>query len=151
MRSARRNLLRGLPALVVGLVACHDASDPDKRRIVGFIEPSRTTPPVIVAPAEVAANQRFTITVHTVGSSACTTPDGGSVVVHEGLVRVVPYDIVPLPGHTDVCLDDQAAHPHLFSLRFPRSGTARLRVVGQRPSGLDEVLDSVETAVIIRP
>jgi hypothetical protein len=85
------------------IVACHDANDPEKQRVIGLMEPSRATLPVIVAPVEVAVHERFIITVHTVGSSDCTTPDGGDVEVRTDLIRLIPYGIVPIPGHSDVC------------------------------------------------
>ncbi|HEX6107151.1 MAG TPA: hypothetical protein VFZ26_16310 [Gemmatimonadales bacterium] len=144
--------MRYFPLLApVALLACHDASDPDKQRVVGLIDPGRSTPPVLVAPAEVAVHERFIVTVHTVGSSDCTQPDGASVVVEGDLVRIVPYDIVPMPGHTDVCREDYAPHAHPLPLTLSRAGTARLRVVGRRPAGRDGVPDSVEVGVTVLP
>jgi len=142
---------RRLWILLPTIVACHDASDPEKQRVIGLIEPSRTTLPVIVAPAEVAVDERFIITVHTVGSSDCTTPDGGDVEVRTDLIRVIPYDIVPIPGHTDVCREDYAPHRHQFPLTPSRAGATRIRVVGRRPSTNESALDSVETALLVVP
>jgi hypothetical protein len=84
------------------LAACHDAGHPAKQRVIGLIEPSRTTLPVILTPTEVRAGERFVVTVNTVGSSDCTTADGGDAKIAPDLIRLVPYDIVPLPGHVDV-------------------------------------------------
>lgn len=144
-------LPRGMALLAVGLVACQDPSDPDKMRVVGLIDPARTSPPVIDAPEEAARNQRFLVTVYTVGSSDCTHPDGEDVAVVGDLVRIVPYDIVPRPGHTDVCRDDNAARPHPLALVLPRAGTVTLRVVGRRPAGPESLPDSVERVLRVLP
>jgi hypothetical protein len=107
--------------------------------VIGLIEPSRTMPPVIVAPAEVRAGERFVVTVNTVGSSDCTTADGGDADVAPDLIRLVPYDIVPLPGR------------HYFPLELTHAGSSRIRVVGRRPSTDPTALDSVETSLLVAP
>jgi hypothetical protein len=119
--------------------------------VIGLIEPSRTMPPVIVAPAEVRAGERFVVTVNTVGSSDCTTADGGDADVAPDLIRLVPYDIVPLPGHVDVCREDYAARRHYFPLELTHAGSSRIRVVGRRPSTDPTALDSVETSLLVAP
>lgn len=98
-----------------------------------------------------ARDQRFLRTVHTIGSSDCTHPDGGEVRVGDDLVRIVPYDIVPRPGHTDVCRQDCAARPHPFALVLARTGRVTLRVVGLRPAGPESLPDSVERALQALP
>jgi hypothetical protein len=138
-------------ALLTALAACHDATDSEKQRVIGLIEPSRTTLPVVVAPAEVAAGEEFLVTVNTVGSSGCTTPDGGDVSVTDDLIRLVPYDIVPMPGHSDVCREDYAPQRHYFPVTMAHPGAARIRVVGRRPSTNDSALDSVETPLTVTP
>jgi hypothetical protein len=135
----------------LALLACTDATDAEKRRVIGLIEPSPSGLPVIVAPAEVVAGQEFVVTVNTVGSSDCTTPDGGDVAVAEDLIRIVPYDIVPMPGHSDVCRADYAPQRHYFPVTLKRPGPARIRVVGRRPSTNESALDSVETALAVSP
>lgn len=147
--SARRRArtLAGL-ALVVG--ACHDATDPDKQRIIGRIDPSSTAVPVIVAPEEVEVDVPFDIVVHTFGSFGCTTADGEDVDTDGGLVRIVPYDIVPRPGHRDVCPSEGYYLEHHVRVALPASGTARLRVVGADASSRDDRLDSVEVSVVVR-
>jgi hypothetical protein len=140
-------------AVVVALVlaGCHDATDPEIQRVIGRIDRSHTGKPVIVLPAEVPAGVGFSVLVHTVGPSTCTRPDGESVTVEGNLARIVPYDVVPIPGHSDVCLSDYAFHEHRLELALPASGTARVRVVGMRASTAANVLDSVETSVTVRP
>ncbi len=108
-------------------------------------------PSAEAAPAAVAAGERFTVTVHTWGSSDCTKPDGGDVRIEGDLVRIVPYDIIPIPGHTDVCQNDYVARPHLFGLTLQRPGSARLRVVGRRAARAESVLDSLETGLTVTP
>lgn len=144
-------LMRRLPIALLVVAGCRDATDPEKQRVVGLVDLLATSPPAVVAPAEVAANQRFAITVHTWGSSDCTKPDGGDVRIEGDLVRIVPYDIIPIPGHTDVCQDDYVARPHLFGLTLDRPGPARLRVVGRRAARAESVLDSLEVGLTVTP
>jgi len=138
-------------ALLLLAAGCHDATDPEKQRVVGTVDLLGTSPPVLVAPAEVAAGERFTVTVYTWGSSDCTKPDGGDVRIEGDLVRIVPYDIIPIPGHSDVCQDDYVARPHLFGLTLGRAGAARLRVVGRRAARAESVLDSLEVGLTVTP
>ena len=142
----RRVLLAGIL-----LAACHDPSDPDKMRVIGLIEPTRSSPPVLEAPAAAPPGRRFTVIVHTVGSSQCTQPDGGDVSVVGSLIRIVPYDIWPKPGHTDVCPEDYVPLRHPLAVTAPAAGLARIRVVGRRPAGLSVVLDSVERPLMVQP
>ena len=138
-------------AVLLLLAGCHDATDPEKQRVVGIVDLLGTAPPAVVAPTVVAAGERFTVTVHTWGNSDCTKPDGGDLRVEGDLVRIVPYDIIPIPGHTDVCQDDYVARPHPFGLTLTRPGLARLRVVGRRASRAESVLDSLEVGVTVTP
>jgi hypothetical protein len=133
------------------LAACHDAGDPAKQRVIGLIEPSRTTLPVILTPTEVRAGERFVVTVNTVGSSDCTTADGGDAKIAPDLIRLVPYDIVPLPGHVDVCREDYAPRHHYFPLTLSHARASRIRVVGRRPSTDPTALDSVEAPLLVTP
>jgi uncharacterized protein YfaA (DUF2138 family) len=144
-------VMRRLPIALLVVAGCRDATDPEKQRVVGLVDLGATSPTAVVAPAEVAANQRFAITVHTWGSSDCTKPDGGDLRVESDLVRIVPYDIIPIPGHTDVCQHDYVAHPHLFALTLSRAGAVRLRVVGRRASRAESVLDSLEVGLTVIP
>lgn len=140
-----------LGSALLAVAACHDATDPDKQRVIGQIDVYRSSPRTLVAPAEVSADERFTVTVTTFGSSGCTTPAGSAVVVENDLVRIVPYDIVPMPGHTDVCPRDLAPFPRLVAVTLSRAGESRVRVVGRRPSGDPDALDSVEAALTVLP
>lgn len=144
---------RRLAALGLGLAlaACHDATDHEKQRVIGRIDPVHTSVPVIVAPAEAEAHEAFTVLVNTVGSSDCTKPDGGEVVEQGDVVRIVPYDIVPIPGHTDVCQDDNAFHEHRLQVVRDQAGVATLRVVGISAASRTDRLDSVEVAVTVNP
>jgi hypothetical protein len=137
--------------LVVVLAGCHDATDHEKQLVIGRIDPLHTVVPVIVAPAEVRVNAAFTVVVHTVGSSDCTKPDRNEVSEEGDVVRIVPYDIVPIAGHADVCRDDLAFHDHRIRLTLGRAGTTRLRVVGLTAASRTDRLDSVEVAVAVSP
>ena len=136
---------------VFALAGCHDATDPEIQRVIGRIDPSATGRPVIVAPDEVPAGARFTVVVHTLGSPNCTTPDGESVTVVGDVIRIVPYDIVPIPGHSDVCLGSLASHEHLVPLVAAEAGTLRIRAVGYGASFRANVLDSGEVSITIQP
>jgi hypothetical protein len=96
-------------------------------------------------------NTPFIVTVHTFGTSDCTKPDGESVVVRDDLVRIVPYDVVPIPGHSTVCQHDYTSHEHRSWVTLTRVGVARVRLVGLRASSAKEVLDSVEALVTVEP
>ncbi|HYC32738.1 MAG TPA: hypothetical protein VEB59_10660 [Gemmatimonadales bacterium] len=139
-----------LPGLVL-LAGCHDPTDHEKQRVIGVLDLVGANPPAIVAPPEVAAGRRFTVTVYTWGNSDCTLADGGSMTVSGELVRLVPYDIIPIPGHSDVCRDDWTAHAHPFGITLTLPGTARLRVVGRRAARAEDSLDSLEVTVAVTP
>src|ERR671911_439167 len=117
-------------ALLVALLvaACHDATDAEKQRVIGAVDLLGTNPPTLVVPEAVSAGQRFTATVYTWGNSDCTLADGGSMTGVDGVVRLVPYDIIPILGHSDVCRDDCVAHAHAFGVTLTQTGPARLRV-----------------------
>jgi hypothetical protein len=137
-------------AAVIALGGCHDATDPEIQRMIGRIDISHTYQPVLVAPAEVRAGEEFPLSVYTAGPSVCTRPDGETVEVQGSLVRIVPYDVVPIPGHSDVCPHDIAFHEHRLRLSLPVAGAATLRVVGLRASATLGPLDSVDTDIMVR-
>jgi hypothetical protein len=137
-------------SLGLALAGCNDATDPEIQRVIGTIDPSHTVVPVIVAPDEARAHVPFTVIVHTVGTSDCTKPDGNDLVVLGDVARIVPYDVVPIPGHSTVCRNDYAFQEHRLSVTLPRTGAARVRVVGLSASTRQSVLDSVEVTVRIR-
>jgi len=140
------------PVLAAGLGlalgSCNDATDPEIQRVIGRIDAHHTAVPTIVAPDEARANVPFTVIVRTVGTSDCTKPDGEDLEVLGDLARIVPYDVVPIPGHSTVCRNDYAFQEHRLSVTLPRTGAARVRVVGLSAATRESVLDSAE--VIIR-
>jgi hypothetical protein len=136
--------------LGLSLGGCNAPTDAEHQRVIGTIDPGSSSAPALEVPGEVRAKTPFAVVVHTLGSSDCTKPDGESLVVRDDLARVVPYDIVPMPGHTDVCQHDYVGHRHQLSVTFPHSGTARVRLVGMSPSRAG-VLDSVEAVVTVGP
>jgi hypothetical protein len=136
----------------VGLgLACGSPTEPNTQRVVGTIDPGFSGAAVIDAPAEVRSGQAFSVTVRTVGSSSCTIPDGGLVVVTGALARITPYDQVPDAGHDLFCTRDYTTHPRTLSVTLKQAGPARLRVVGFSASTADPVLDSVEVQVTVAP
>lgn len=137
-------------SLGLALAGCNDATDPEIQRVIGRIDLHHTVVPVIVAPDEARANVPFTVIVHTVGTSDCTKPDGEDQVVLGDLARIVPYDVVPIPGHSDVCRNDYAFQEHRVSVTLPRAEAARVRVVGLSAATRGNLLDSAEATVRIR-
>jgi hypothetical protein len=144
-----RSAFAALLLLVLG--SCHNATDPEIQRMIGRIDRSNTEKAVIVLPAEVQAGVPFAVLIHTVGPSTCTRADGESVTVEGDLARIIPYDVVPIPGHSNVCPSDYAFHEHRLSLTLSGSGQRTVRVVGLRASATANVLDSVETTVMVQP
>lgn len=73
-------------------------------------------------------------------------------MVEDGdVVRIVPYDIVPIPGHSDVCQSDYAFHEHRIRLARRQPGPAWLRVVDLSAASRANRLDSAEVAVSVQP
>ena len=86
----------------------------------------------------------------TLGTFGCSTPDGQDVSQHGALIRIVPYDIVAVPGHTEVCPSEGIVHEHHVSVFFKNRGEARLRVVGTSVASRGDRLDSVEVGVVVK-
>lgn len=141
-----------LLALSLGLAvgACGSPTEPNTERVVGRIDPSLSSRPVVSAPAEVRSGAAFTVTVTTVGFG-CTTAEGGEVVVRQDLVRIVPYDRVPREGHDTFCPEIVTILPRDLRVTMPRAGTAHLRVVGFRASSPGSILDSIDIAINVLP
>jgi hypothetical protein len=136
--------------LTLAQAGCSNPTDTGHMRVVGTIDPTSSSVPALVVPTEARARVAFTVLVHTRGSSDCTQPDGESLEIQGDLARVVPYDVVPSPGHAYFCLRDFGKHRHQLSITFPRSGTARVRLVGMHPTR-PGILDSVEGVVTVGP
>jgi hypothetical protein len=142
-----------LLAMSLGLAAgaCGSPTAPNTVRVVGRIDPSLSSRPVVAAPQEVRAGSAFTITVTTVGFG-CATAEGGAVELRGDLARVVPYDRVPGPGHDTVCSERIITLlPRDFRMTLPRAGTTNLRVVGFSASMREDVLDSVDVTIRVLP
>ena len=142
-----------LPALSLGLMAgaCGSPTEPNTERVVGRIDPSLSSRPVVSAPAEARAGTAFTVTVTTVGFG-CTTAEGGAVEVSGDLARIVPYDRVPGVGHDALCGERIVTIlPRDLRVTLQQPGTARLRVVGLSASTPESVLDSVDIAISVVP
>jgi hypothetical protein len=146
------------PATVVVLLAlglwlaagaCGSPTEPNTQRIVGRIDPSLSSRPVLWAPQEVRAGVAFLVTVTTVGSG-CTAAEGGGVEIRGDLARIVPYDREPKPGHTFACAMTVTALPRDLRLKLSVPGTTHLRVVGMKPSN-DAALDSLDVTITVRP
>jgi hypothetical protein len=142
-----------LPALSLGLVvgACGSPTEPNTERVVGRIDPSLSSRPVVSAPAEVRAGAAFTVTVTTVGFG-CTTAEGGAVEVRDNLARIVPYDRIPGAGHGTFCPEGTVSIlPRDLRVTMRQAGAGRLRVVGFRASSPGSILDSIDIAISVLP
>jgi hypothetical protein len=142
-----------LLAVSLGLAigGCGSPTEPNTERVVGRIDPSLSSRPVVSAPAEAQAGVAFTVTVTTVGFG-CTTAEGGAVEIRGALARIVPYDRVPGAGHGTFCAEGTITIlPRDLRVTMRQAGTARLRVVGYRASTPESVLDSVDIAISVLP
>ena len=114
-----------------------DAETPQRntKRVIGLV-PIDKFPDLIVidVPPEVHANQPFTVTITTYGSSSCTTVDGEDVQVTDVVVEITPYDRQPI-GDNVVCTADLASHPRDVVVTLSTLGHATIRVVGQNFDG----------------
>ncbi len=138
-------------ALGLGLAAgaCGRPTEPNTERVVGRIDPSLSSRPVVAAPQEVRAGIAFTITVTTVGFG-CTAAEGGAVEIRGGLARVIPYDREPKAGHDFFCAPNVTVLPRDLQIKLPLAGTAHLRVVGLKAAS-DVALDSVDVTITVLP
>jgi PPE-repeat protein len=124
----RRPLI--LTGVLVVFAGCSIITGPDTRRVIGTIDASGTGIPTIVAPDTVQAGSSFTATIHSFGSSSCTTPDGVALTLLPSEARVTPYDLVPADGPI-ACTADFAPRPHPVELRFTSTGPATIVALGQ--------------------
>jgi hypothetical protein len=118
-----------LTGVLVGLAGCFSFG-PDTRRVVGTIDAGGGGFPTIVAPDTVQVGSSFTATIHSFGSSSCTTPDGVALSLSASEARVTPYDLVPADNGV-ACTADIAPHSHSVELRFTRAGLATIVALGQ--------------------
>lgn len=137
-------------SLALAAGACGSPTEPNTERVIGRIDPSLSSRPVVWAPAEVRAGAEFTVTVTTVGSG-CTIAEGGRVELREALARIVPYDRTPKAGHGTFCPEVLTVLPRDLEVTIPRAGTANLRVVGYRASSPGSILDSIDIAITVLP
>jgi hypothetical protein len=131
----------------VSLAGCTVTDRLTSRRVVGSIPSER--PPlmdVIRAPAQVAVDQAFPITVITYGSSSCTTPDGADVQVAGRVAVITPYDRIP--GGNVACTADLAQHPRDVRITFSEAGPATIRVIGAIVDGAPSIQ---EQQIIVTP
>ena len=133
------------------VAACGGAGAGQGARVVARIHPGLSVRPLLATPREVTAGETFTITVTTVGSD-CAEADGGTVVVRDSLVRVVPYDRVRRLEGDSAC---PGRSPRLLSrplqVTLTRPGPARIRVVGMSATAAEAVLDSLDAEIVVLP
>ena len=140
--------LSRLAICFVLLGACSILTGPERRRVIGVIDPESGLVS-LRAPDTAAARTPFEVTVTTYGSSTCTRADGAEVSVTGVIAEIVPYDFERVEG---TCTADLAPFPRDVALRFDTAGEAVVRVRGRRPSyepGGDS-LATVEALVVVR-
>ena len=136
-------------APILGSRRMRQPDEPNTERVIGRIDPSLSSRPVVSAPAEVRAGAEFTVTVTTVGFG-CTSAEGGSVVVHDDLAGSCPTTAFPVRA----------------TMRFPRGPSRSSRVTsGHDATGRDctpprrrfpglvagSILDSIDIAISVLP
>ena len=133
------------------VAACGGAGARQGERVVARIHPGLSVRPLLTTPREVTAGETFTITVTTVGSD-CAQADGGTVVVRDSLVRVVPYDRVRHIEGDSACA---GRTPRLLSrplqVTLTRPGPAHIRVVGMSATAAAAALDSLDVEIAVLP
>ena len=131
--------------------ACGGAGAGQGERVVARIHPGLSVRPLLATPREVTVGETFTITVTTLGSE-CAEADGGTVVVRDSLVRVVPYDRVRRLEGDSAC---PGLTPRLLSrplqVTLTRPGPARIRVVGMSATAAAAALDSLDAEIAVLP
>lgn len=121
-------------------------SSPAYKRVVGLIpiDTFSELMPIQIDGA-IYANQPFTLTVVTYGSSSCTTPDGATVTITDTVVTITPYDLLPIEV---ACSADFAEHPRAVKVTFPFSGQSTIRIQGQN---FEEQIITFEQTVNVLP
>lgn len=112
---------------VVFLFGCPatTGTEPDRRRVLADIAGYYENDPFIeITPSEWSAR----VAVSTFGSS-CNAKADTEVRVDGLTATIVPYNYAPPAGTP--CPRDLRAFVHEVTVRFPRSGTARIRVRGR--------------------
>ena len=126
-----------------------DAETPQQgtKRVIGLILIDKFPDLIVIdAPPEVHANQPFTVTIATYGSSSCTTVDGADVQVTDVVVEITPYDRQPI-GDNVVCTADLASHPREVVVTLSTLGHTTIRVVGQNFDGESIVEENIVTVI----
>jgi len=117
-----RGVMRPVCALLL-LTAC----DREWLTDVGDLLPGEGLP-VLEAPAVVRAEESFTVTVTTYGSSNCTRALSLTVIVDDLRATLIPYDSRVSAGGP--CTSDLAAFPRTGRVTFARPGQGTLVVRG---------------------
>lgn len=129
--------LTSISLLVVALLpACSgpQTPQPSTKRVIGLIPVDRFPElTVLDVPPEVRANQPFTITVTTYGSSSCTIIDGADVQVTGVVALITPYDRQPVGNIA--CTADLALHPRNVPVTLSTAGRTTIRIIGQNFDG----------------
>ena len=111
--------------LVLCLIGCHTFfRSPREHRVIGIIEVTDVSGPVIQAPSTAHAGEWFEVTVTTRGSS-CVRADGADVDIRGLIALITPRDIV---NYAHGCLEYDAPYPRRVKVRFDKPGRGVIRV-----------------------
>lgn len=131
--------------LVLALGGCSSMMDGDDwRRVIGVLD---TDIAPIEVPATIFADQPFTVTISTVGSSTCTRADGATVDGEGNTATVTPWDNIAPEG--SVCSRDLRPFPRNVTVTFESAGPATLRIRNRSSTGetaVVEILLEVQSA-----
>jgi hypothetical protein len=111
--------------LVFSVIGCHTFfRSPKEHRLIGTIDATDVSGPVIQAPSTVHLGEWFDVTVTTRGSS-CVRADGADVDVRGLIALITPRDIV---NYAHGCLEYDAPYPRTVKVRFDKIGPSIIRV-----------------------
>ena len=114
-------------ALTLFLAGCHRFHRlPKEYHVIGAIDSSGVSGPVIQAPSTVHVGESFEVIVTTRGSS-CVRAEGADVEVKGLVALITPRDIV---NYAHGCLEYDAPYSRSVKVRFDRVGPGVLRVYG---------------------
>jgi len=113
--------------LVLGLSACSTLFGPNHALRLGVLEPPAA--PLVTVPDTVAVSTDFDVSVRTSGGGCNDIGTTEVTMVDDRTAEVRPWDYVQL--NAKVCNAIYKLFNHHATLRFAKTGTATVRVIGQ--------------------
>lgn len=107
-----------------------------------FYSESKELSDAIAAPATVAADKDFQVTITTSGNGCVSMADEG-VILAEGGADIFVYDFTSATRPGTMCTMIFKQFQHRVTLRFTKKGDAMIRAWGRRPGGAGLMGDPV--------